>query len=136
MGRARPSLSEPGGQHRLARPLSSPMGAASSQAAPHRRFPRQASQDGRHHPGGTNMTEPVAADIRVSRRLWPANAIPGTVTDLAGGLDMTGNRIQGTEDQALLAFLHAQRDAVLSIVAGPGRGGVAPFDRAVGLDAG
>ncbi len=49
---------------------------------------------------------------------------------------MTGNRIQGTEDQALLAFLHAQRDAVLSIVAGPGRGGVAPFDRAVGLDAG
>jgi Protein of unknown function (DUF664) len=31
---------------------------------------------------------------------------------------MTGNRIEDTEDQALLAFLAAQRDAVLSIVAG------------------
>ncbi len=31
---------------------------------------------------------------------------------------MTGNRIEGTEDQALLAFLHAQREAVLAIVAG------------------
>ena len=31
---------------------------------------------------------------------------------------MTGNRIEDTEDQALLDFLHAQRDAVLAIVAG------------------
>ncbi len=31
---------------------------------------------------------------------------------------MTGNRIEDTEDQALLAFLHAQREAVLAIVAG------------------
>jgi uncharacterized protein DUF664 len=31
---------------------------------------------------------------------------------------MTGNEIEDTEDQALLAFLHAQRDAVLAIVAG------------------
>ena len=31
---------------------------------------------------------------------------------------MTGNRIEDTEDQVLLAFLAAQRDAVLSIVAG------------------
>ena len=31
---------------------------------------------------------------------------------------MTGSRIEDTEDQALLAFLAAQRDAVLSIVAG------------------
>ncbi len=31
---------------------------------------------------------------------------------------MTGNQPEGTEDQALLAFLAAQRDAVLSIVAG------------------
>jgi hypothetical protein len=31
---------------------------------------------------------------------------------------MTGNRFEDTEDQALLAFLAAQRDAVLAIVAG------------------
>jgi hypothetical protein len=31
---------------------------------------------------------------------------------------MTGNRIEDTEGQALLAFLHAQREAVLAIVAG------------------
>jgi hypothetical protein len=31
---------------------------------------------------------------------------------------MTGNRFEDTEDQALLAFLAAQRDAVLSIVTG------------------
>ncbi len=31
---------------------------------------------------------------------------------------MTGNQPEDTEDQALLAFLAAQRDAVLSIVAG------------------
>ena len=31
---------------------------------------------------------------------------------------MTGNRIEDTEEQALLAFLHAQREAVLAIVAG------------------
>ncbi len=31
---------------------------------------------------------------------------------------MTGNRIEDTGDQALLDFLHAQRDAVLAIVAG------------------
>jgi hypothetical protein len=31
---------------------------------------------------------------------------------------MTGNRIEDTDDQALLAFLAAQRDAVLAIVAG------------------
>jgi hypothetical protein len=31
---------------------------------------------------------------------------------------MTSNRNESTEDQALLAFLAAQRDAVLSIVAG------------------
>ena len=31
---------------------------------------------------------------------------------------MTSDQLDGTEDQALLAFLHAQRDAVLSIVAG------------------
>ena len=31
---------------------------------------------------------------------------------------MTGNRSEDAEDQALLAFLAAQRDAVLSIVAG------------------
>jgi len=31
---------------------------------------------------------------------------------------MTGNRVDDTQDQALLAFLAAQRDAVLSIVAG------------------
>src|SRR5260370_733638 len=33
-------------------------------------------------------------------------------------MDMTGNRIEDLEDQALRAFLAAQRDAVLSIVAG------------------
>jgi hypothetical protein len=33
-------------------------------------------------------------------------------------MDMTGNQPADTEDQALLAFLAAQRDAVLSIVAG------------------
>jgi hypothetical protein len=33
-------------------------------------------------------------------------------------MDMTGNRIDDPQDQALLAFLAAQRDAVLSIVAG------------------
>jgi hypothetical protein len=33
-------------------------------------------------------------------------------------MDMTGNRIEDPEDQALLAFLAAQRDSVLSIVAG------------------
>jgi hypothetical protein len=33
-------------------------------------------------------------------------------------MDMTGNRPEETEDQALLAFLDVQRDAVLSIVAG------------------
>jgi Protein of unknown function (DUF664) len=33
-------------------------------------------------------------------------------------MDMTGNQPEDTEDQALLAFLAAQRDAVLSIVAG------------------
>jgi len=33
-------------------------------------------------------------------------------------MDMTGNQPEGPEDQALLAFLAAQRDAVLSIVDG------------------
>src|SRR6266567_2278469 len=118
MGRARPSLSGPGGQHRLASPCLPRWAQRPVRQRPTRRFPWQASQDGRRHPGGTNMTEPVAADIRVSHRLWPENAIPGTVTDLAGGLDMTGNRIEDTDGQALLAFLHAQREAVLAIVAG------------------
>ena len=46
---------------------------------------------------------------------------------------MTGHQPEATEDQALLAFLAAQRDAVLSIVAGLDEG-VAPLGRAVGLD--
>jgi Protein of unknown function (DUF664) len=33
-------------------------------------------------------------------------------------MDMTGNQIEDTGDQALLGFLHAQREAVLAIVAG------------------
>jgi Protein of unknown function (DUF664) len=33
-------------------------------------------------------------------------------------MDMTGNQPEDTEDQALLAFLAAQRDSVLAIVAG------------------
>ena len=33
-------------------------------------------------------------------------------------MDITGNQPEDTEDQALLAFLAAQRDPVLSIVAG------------------
>src|SRR5579864_8219983 len=33
-------------------------------------------------------------------------------------MDMTGNQPEDTEDQALLAFLAAQRDAVLTIVEG------------------
>ena len=51
-------------------------------------------------------------------------------------MDMTDNQPDEPEDQALLAFLDAQRDAMLSIVEGAGRGGVAAAGRAVGLDTG
>ena len=38
--------------------------------------------------------------------------------EFPGKAAMTSNRNETAEDQALLAFLAAQRDAVLSIVAG------------------
>ena len=49
---------------------------------------------------------------------------------------MTGNRIEDTDDQALLGFLAAQRDAVLSIVAGLDEEAWHRVGRAVGLDTG
>jgi hypothetical protein len=61
---------------------------------------------------------PLAApDLRTSRGLGRVVSA-GHPTTSTREADMTGNQAEDRERQALLAFLAAQRDAVLSIVAG------------------
>src|SRR6266496_3963689 len=60
---------------------------------------------------------PLRSRIRGSKLL--ARERDPTDSDRPGRrMDMTGNQPEDPEDQALLAFLAAQRDSVLSIVAG------------------